>query len=238
MENKKEEVIEKTIVTETESPQPSSSAETTKESAAASEDRQQRVVARNSIEAELMSESRGRFHALSYVGQTPLSLSYSVVHISPITILLSVNVSTEATVWCGAWPLGEEMNLKLLQASTPGVVVSGRCLFCHSSFGTHHITSSLITHHSSFITSHSSLITSHHIITHHITHHCFHIITHHIITHHITHTLRLPLLPHLLPHPLHHLRRHLLRLRGHHLHDREPLLPSPEYHDQGEGVCH
>ena len=145
MENKKEEVIEKTIVTETESPQPSSSAETTKESTAASEDRQKRVVARNSIEAELMSESRGRFHALSCIGQTPLSLSYSVVHISPITILLSVNVSTEATVWCGAWPLGEEMNLKLLQASTPGVVVSGRCLFCHSSFGTHHITSSLIT---------------------------------------------------------------------------------------------
>ena len=166
MENKKEEVIEKTIVTETESPQPSSSAETTKESAAASEDRQQRVVARNSIEAELMSESRGRFHALSYVGQTPLSLSYSVVHISPITILLSVNVSTEATVWCGAWPLGEEMNLKLLQASTPGVVVSGRCLFCHSSFGTHHITSSLIT---SLITHHSSHHTSHHssLITHH-----------------------------------------------------------------------
>ena len=131
-------------MTETESPQPSSSAETTKESTAASEDRQQRVVARNSIEAELMSESRGRFHALSCIGQTPLSLSYSVVHISPITILLSVNVSTEATVWCGAWPLGEEMNLKLLQASTPGVVVSGRCLLCHSSFGTHHIT-----HHSS-----------------------------------------------------------------------------------------
>ena len=218
MENKKEEVIEKTIVTETESPQPSSSAETTKESAAASEDRQQRVVARNSIEAELMSESRGRFHALSYVGQTPLSLSYSVVHISPITILLSVNVSTEATVWCGAWPLGEEMNLKLLQASTPGVVVSGRCLFCHSSFGTHHITSSLIT---SLITHHSS---------HHTSHHSS------LITHHSS--LRLPLLPHLLPHPLHHLRRHLLRLRGHHLHDREPLLPSPEYHDQGEGVCH
>ena len=216
MENKKEEVIEKTIVTETESPQPSSSAETTKESTAASEDRQKRVVARNSIEAELMSESRGRFHALSYVGQTPLSLSYSVVHISPITILLSVNVSTEATVWCGAWPLGEEMNLKLLQASTPGVVVSGRCLFCHSSFGTHHITSSLITS----------------LITHHSSHHSS------LITHHITHTLRLPLLPHLLPHPLHHLRRHLLRLRGHHLHDREPLLPSPEYHDQGEGVCH
>ena len=166
-------------MTETESPQPSSSAETTKESTAASEDRQKRVVARNSIEAELMSESRGRFHALSYVGQTPLSLSYSVVHISPITILLSVNVSTEATVWCGAWPLGEEMNLKLLQASTPGVVVSGRCLFCHSSFGTHHITSSLIT---SLITSQSS-----HHSSHHITHHITSLITSHHITHHITH---------------------------------------------------
>ena len=126
-----------------------------------------------------MSESRGRFHALSYVGQTPLSLSYSVVHISPITILLSVNVSTEATVWCGAWPLGEEMNLKLLQASTPGVVVSGRCLFCHSSFGTHHITSSLITHHITVIT---SLITSS-LITHHSSHHIHH------SSHHITSSL-------------------------------------------------
>lgn len=151
MESKKEEVIKKVKETETESPQPSSSAEKTEESATASEDRQQRVVARNSIEAELMSESRGRVIVVSCVGQTPLSLSYSVVHISPITILLSVNVSTEATVWCGAWPLGEEMNLKLLQASTPGVVVSGRCLFCHSS---HHIT-----HHSSLITHHLSLIT-------------------------------------------------------------------------------
>ena len=181
VENNKEEVIETTIVTETESPQPSSSAETTKESAAASEDRQQRVVARNSIEAELMSESRGRFHALSYVGQTPLSLSYSVVHISPITILLSVNVSTEATVWCGAWPLGEEMNLKLLQASTPGVVVSGRCLFCHSSFGTHHITSSLIT---SLITSQSSHHSSHHHSSHHSSLIIHHITSHHHSSHH------------------------------------------------------
>ena len=55
----------------------------------------------------------------------PLSLSFSGVHVSPISVILSVNVTAEATVWCGAWPLGEEMNLKMLQVSTPGVIVTG-----------------------------------------------------------------------------------------------------------------
>ena len=62
----------------------------------------------------------------SYLNPTkpPLSLSFSVVHVSPISVILSVNVTAEATVWCGAWPLGEEMNLKMLQVSTPGVIVT------------------------------------------------------------------------------------------------------------------
>ena len=125
-QNKKKVSFEKEEEKKQESPQSTSSDEKREDSTTNNKEREKRVVARNSVEAEIMKESRGDNLIISWIDQTPLFLSFSVVHISPITILLSVNVSTEATVCCGAWPLGEEMNMKKLQANTPGVVVSGK----------------------------------------------------------------------------------------------------------------
>ena len=44
----------------------------------------------------------------------------------PVTIMLRVNVTTDASVWCGAWKVGENMNLQYLQMNSLGKFVHGR----------------------------------------------------------------------------------------------------------------
>ncbi len=55
----------------------------------------------------------------------PLSLSFTVTRVMPVTAMLRVNVTTDASVWCGAWPVGENINLQYLQMSSPGKYVHG-----------------------------------------------------------------------------------------------------------------
>ena len=55
-----------------------------------------------------------------------LSLSFTITKVMPVTIMLRVNVTTDASVWCGAWKVGENMNLQYLQMNSLGKFVHGR----------------------------------------------------------------------------------------------------------------
>lgn len=55
----------------------------------------------------------------------PLSLSFTITKVLPVTMMLRVNVTADASVWCGAWPEGETINLQFIQMNLPGMLVHG-----------------------------------------------------------------------------------------------------------------
>ena len=55
-----------------------------------------------------------------------LSLSFMITKVMPVTVMLRVNVTTDASVWCGAWQVGENMNLQYLQMNSLGKYVHSR----------------------------------------------------------------------------------------------------------------
>ena len=61
------------------------------------------------------------------VNADPLSISFVLVRTTPTSIILTVNVSSEATVWCGAWGMGTPINTIDLMKRNPGEVI--QCLF-------------------------------------------------------------------------------------------------------------
>ena len=63
-------------------------------------------------------------HASNTMTKRKVSLSFSVLRVTPITILLQVNVSSEALVWCGAWPFGQFIDFHALQWNISGQVIS------------------------------------------------------------------------------------------------------------------
>lgn len=67
-------------------------------------------------------------HASNSWAKRKVSLSFSVLRVTPITILLQVNVSSEALVWCGAWPFGQFIDFHALQRNISGQVISSSSL--------------------------------------------------------------------------------------------------------------
>ena len=57
--------------------------------------------------------------------ENPLRLTFTIVKVFPVTMMLLVNVTTDASVWCGAWSEGESINLQFVQMSLPGTSVHG-----------------------------------------------------------------------------------------------------------------
>ena len=57
----------------------------------------------------------------------PLSISFVLVRTTPTSIVLTVNVSSEATVWCGAWGMGTPINTIDLMKQNPGEAI--QCSF-------------------------------------------------------------------------------------------------------------
>lgn len=62
-----------------------------------------------------------------------VSLSFSILRVTPITIFLQVNVSSEAIVWCGAWPFGQFIDFHALQRNVSGQVISSSSFLSSSS---------------------------------------------------------------------------------------------------------
>ena len=75
-----------------------------------------------------------------------VSLSFSVLRVTPITILLQVNVSSEAIVWCGAWPFGKFIDFHALQRNITGMAISSSSslAFSHRIFSLPHHRSAAI----------------------------------------------------------------------------------------------
>lgn len=69
-------------------------------------------------------------HASNSMTKRKVSLSFSVLRVTPITILLQVNVSSEALVWCGAWPFGQFIDFHALQRNISGQVISSSSFLC------------------------------------------------------------------------------------------------------------
>ena len=61
------------------------------------------------------------------VNAEQLSISFALVRTTPTSIILAVNVSSEATVWCGAWSVGTPINTIDLMKRDPGEAI--QCLF-------------------------------------------------------------------------------------------------------------
>lgn len=59
----------------------------------------------------------------------PLSLSFKLVHTSPVSVVLAVNVTQKCHVWCNAWTIGSPINVHELMKKSSGKYMQCSC-FC------------------------------------------------------------------------------------------------------------
>ncbi|KAK8790683.1 hypothetical protein WA588_002431 [Blastocystis sp. NMH] len=65
-------------------------------------------------------------NTFSRLPRKPLQVSFTVEHTDATQIFLEVTVSSPATVWCGAWSLGELIDFISLQHVAPGLQINRR----------------------------------------------------------------------------------------------------------------
>ena len=63
-------------------------------------------------------------NTFSRLPRKPLQVSFTVEHTDATQIFLEVTVSSPATVWCGAWSLGELIDFISLQQVAPGLQIN------------------------------------------------------------------------------------------------------------------
>lgn len=71
----------------------------------------------------LSSPLQTQINPTTKIPVSSLSLSFQITKVMPISIMLRVNVTTDASVWCGAWRDGENKNLQYLQMNSLGKFV-------------------------------------------------------------------------------------------------------------------
>ena len=67
-----------------------------------------------------LSPLGGKQSISEIVHRCPLSLSFKLVHTSPVSVVLAVNVTQPCHVWCDAWTIGSPINVHELVKESSG----------------------------------------------------------------------------------------------------------------------